>query len=165
MVSEWAVFDSTYVMDRYIKIFKVVRLIPYLAAQSILVHMYLNRLVIGYLNRDPLRWLSIMLYLIFCQVIFITCILNVKMCCRPKTAHPLGEQLTQEYFNRLERARNLPMYVIIVFIIMVFVYTQVYITGIQDIQIRGSSTLVETSSLVFTGLFAALSLLICCTAS
>jgi hypothetical protein len=160
---EWIAFESVYVMQRFIKIYKLIRLIPFIGAQSILYQLYYNGFKVDSLDRDPLYWISLGMYLLFIPTIFAILIIILKMCGRPKSAHPLGDQMSERYFNLLETSRNVTMLVIACFIILLLVYYELYIEGVQDIKIRGSFNLLPIASIVFTGLFASLALLICCT--
>lgn len=148
-------------MDRYVKVYKLIRLIIYLSAQGILFHIHFNGFSLALLNRDPLRWLNIVLYFLYVPIILITIVLSLKKCCRDKSSHPLGDQLSQSYFAKNERSRNVSMLVLIIFMICIAVFSQLYIQGIQDINIRGSSILLEITALIFTCIFALQSIVIC----
>lgn len=149
-------------MDVYAKVYKFVRIVPLIGVQGIVFQLYINGFTLALLKRDPLYWLSITLYFLFLPVIFGMIIMTLKICCRSKHLHPLGNQLSDRYFKLLERSRNMMMLVLIYFFTLLLAYFELYIQGIQDIKIRGSYKLLPFASILFTGLFVSVAVIICC---
>lgn len=153
-------FNSTvHYIDLVEKLYTAVRLLVYFIGQGIIFSLRFHAIEISPQGRGPFDWLTVSIYFLFVPVILVLSLLAIKHSCRSKSGHPLGDGISLEKFNQLKRSRDWFSWTAIVLLILILIFSQLYIKGIVDTIFWKDYVTLKLSCFIFMPAFGLLTIL------
>ena len=97
---------------------------------------------------------------LFGGIVMVLILFSLRTCCRSKVHHPLNSEISNQEFETSENARKICQVVCILIICSLQAFHQCYLKGIEDIYTIQNYNFIRKSSIVFSGVFLFLTMLI-----